>query len=119
MQPRARRASEARMRIRRVVPLLAAALAASLAGVARAKRQPPANPYPGYVSPVYSDPSKWLCRGDGDDVCDQNLDATVVRANGKTSVKRFCASRRPKIDCCYRSTPSPTTISVDRAGRAC
>ena len=102
------------MSIRRVLPLLAVVLAASLAAVAQAKREPPANPYPGYVSPVYSDASKWLCRGDGDDVCDQDLDATVVRANGKTSVQPFRAARKPAIDCFYVYP----TISLDETGNS-
>src|SRR4029453_2563348 len=102
------------MSIRTVLPLPAVVLAASLAAVAQAKREPPANPYPGYVSPVYSDASKWLCRGDGDDVCDQDLDATVVRANGKTSVQPFRAARKPAIDCFYVYP----TISLDETGNS-
>jgi hypothetical protein len=43
------------------------------------------NPYPGYRSAIYSDPANWLCRPDEDDVCDHDLDATVVKANGHTS----------------------------------
>ena len=38
------------------------------------------NPYPGYDSAIYADPAHWLCRPDVDDVCDHDLDATVVRA---------------------------------------
>ncbi|HWP65741.1 MAG TPA: DUF3089 domain-containing protein [Candidatus Limnocylindria bacterium] len=97
--------------------VLAFALACSLAAladVAAAKREPPANPYPGYVSAVYTDPATWLCRGDGDDVCDHDLDATVVRPNGRTAVQRFRAARRPKIDCFY----AYPTISMDPTGNS-
>ena len=72
--------------------LLAAALALSSAD---ARREPPPNPYPGYVSEIYAEPSNWLCRPDTDDPCDSGLDATVVKANGRTSVKRFRAPKRP------------------------
>ncbi len=44
------------------------------------------NPYPGYESAIYADPAHWLCRPDVDDVCDHDLDATVVRANGTTRI---------------------------------
>jgi hypothetical protein len=82
--------------------------------VVHARSEPPTNPYPGYVSAVYSDPAKWLCRGDTDDVCDHDLDATVVRANGHTRVQRFRAPRRPKIDCFYVYP----TVSLDETGNS-
>jgi hypothetical protein len=87
-----------------------------LAGVSvvHARIEPPANPYPGYVSTIYSDPTNWLCRGDTDDVCDHDLDATVVRANGHTRVQRFRAPRRPKIDCFYVYP----TVSLDETGNS-
>lgn len=78
------------------------------AGAAPAAPLP--NPYPGYQSGVYSDPTKWLCRGDGDDVCDHDLDATVVKGNGKTSLERWKPAKKPKIDCFYVYP----TISTDR-----
>jgi hypothetical protein len=90
---------------------IAAALVAAPAG---ARQEPPVNPYPGYVSEVYSDPSAWLCRPDTDDVCDHDLDATVVRASGRTAVQRFRAARRPKIDCFYVYP----TISLDPGGNS-
>src|SRR5262249_975974 len=60
-----------------------------------------ANPYPGYRSPLYADPANWLCRPDKDDVCDHDLDATIVKANGHTSIERWRPARHPKFDCFY------------------
>jgi hypothetical protein len=94
--------------------ILAAALVVGTFTEAGARRDPPPNPYPGYVSSTYADPSKWLCRPDKDDVCDRDLDATVVRANGKTKHQRFRAARRPKIDCFYVYP----TISTDPEGNS-
>jgi hypothetical protein len=95
--------------------IVAVVLAAGLAvHPAEARREPPPNPYPGYVSATYAEPSNWLCRPDTDDPCDTGLDATVVKANGRTSVKRFRAPRRPKIDCFYVYP----TISMDESGNS-
>jgi len=79
-----------------------------------ARPAPPPNPYPGYVSATYADPSAWLCRPDTDDVCDHDLDATVVRPNGRTRIQRFRTPRRPKIDCFYVYP----TISLDPGGNS-
>lgn len=49
----------------------------------------------------YSDPSRWVCRPDRDDVCDGGLDATVVKANGSTSIERWRPAGRPPVDCFY------------------
>jgi len=72
------------------------------------------NPYPGYQSSVYSDSTKWLCRGDGDDVCDHDLDATVVKANGRIALERWKPARKPRIDCFYVYP----TISLDPTGNS-
>ena len=71
-------------------------------------------PYAGYESAIYADPAHWLCRPDADDVCDHDLDATVVRASGRTKVRRWRAARKPKIDCFYVYP----TISTDQAGNS-
>lgn len=73
-----------------------------------------ANPYPGYASEIYADPANWLCRPDTDDVCDHDLDATVVSADGDTRVERFRPARRPTIDCFYVYP----TISTDPTGNS-
>lgn len=100
--------------MRPVVLVLALVLAVAGAGPADARREPPVNPYPGYVSATYADAAKWLCRPDVDDVCDRDLDATVVRANGRTRLQRFRPARRPKIDCFYVYP----TISLDAGGNS-
>jgi hypothetical protein len=72
------------------------------------------NPYPGYHSPTYADAANWLCRPDKDDVCDHDLDATIVKANGRVSVERWKPARRPKLDCFYVYP----TISTDPGGNS-
>jgi hypothetical protein len=74
----------------------------------------PANPYPGYVSTIYADHANWLCRPDTDDVCDHDLDATVISPSGRTRIERFKAARNPKIDCFYVYP----TISTDQSGNS-
>ncbi|HWF00875.1 MAG TPA: DUF3089 domain-containing protein [Caulobacteraceae bacterium] len=50
----------------------------------------------------YADPAAWLCRPDiAHDACDVDLDATVVRADGSTSLQRFHKAAHPPIDCFY------------------
>ncbi len=71
-------------------------------------------PYGGYTSPTYADPAHWLCRPDRDDVCDGGLDATIVRANGRTRVERWRSARRSRIDCFYVYP----TISTDPTGNS-
>lgn len=72
------------------------------------------NPYPGYQSETYADPAHWLCRPDKDDVCDHDMDATIVKANGKLKGEKFRAARKPKIDCFYIYP----TISTDPGGNS-
>jgi len=103
------------MRARTVSVVLAALALVALA-------RPPAvtagvlasEPYPGYRSETYADPAHWLCRPDEDDVCDHGLDATSVRANGRTRVERWRPARSPKIDCFYVYP----TISTDPGGNS-
>ena len=66
-------------------------------------------PYAGYVSTVYADPANWLCRPDIDDVCDENLDATIVNADGSTEMEPFALDADAPIDCFYVYP----TVSVD------
>ena len=72
------------------------------------------NPYPGYQSAIYADPANWLCRPDVDDVCDHDLDATVVRPNGTTRIEHWHEALRPMIDCFYIYP----TISTDPTGNS-
>ena len=88
--------------------LVAVGALASNAGAA------PGDPYDGYSSAIYGDPAHWLCRPDTDDVCDHDLDATVVRPNGGTGTQRFRAPTDPPIDCFYVYP----TISTDPTGNS-
>ncbi len=66
-------------------------------------------PYAGYESIVYADIANWLCHPDADDFCDENLDATIVNADGSTEVEPFEPAADPPIDCFYVYP----TISLD------
>jgi hypothetical protein len=58
-------------------------------------------PYEGYHSDLYADATSWLCRPDVvTNPCTDNLDATVIEADGTTHVDAFVASPRP-IDCFF------------------
>ena len=107
------------MRHLRTTPTAAPAMAAVALLATLAHASPPAgtaaNPYPGYRSAIYANPASWLCRGDrAGDVCDGNLDATVVRANGTTRRERWRAAAQPKVDCFYVYP----TISTDPGGNS-
>lgn len=66
--------------------------------------------YPDHSSEVYADPASWLCRPDvDDDVCDDDLDATVLDADGTTRVEAFTPAEEPAVDCFYVYP----TISMD------
>ena len=50
----------------------------------------------------YSNSALWLCKpGLADDKCKINLDATIIKANGNTSVEKYRAAKDPKIDCFF------------------
>ncbi len=67
---------------------------------------------PAYTSAVYARPESWLCRPElTDDPCHQSLDATVVNADGSTSLEPFVAAVDPKVDCFYVYP----TVSTDDA----
>ena len=77
-------------------------------------------PYAGYQSALYADRAHWLCRPDVDDVCKRDLDSTIVRSDGSTSVQRWRPARRPKIDCFYvyptiSRDPAPNSDLVPQA----
>ncbi len=73
--------------------------------------------YAGYHSDTYADPANWLCRPDKpDDVCTgEDLDATVVNADGSTEVQPHAVADDPPIDCfyVYPTTSGDEGISVD------
>ncbi len=70
----------------------------------------PLERYADYQSENYDDGAHWLCRPDTEDACDQNLDTTVIEADGTTSVEPFEAAEDPPIDCFYVYP----TVSTDK-----
>jgi hypothetical protein len=60
-----------------------------------------ADPYGGYRSDVYAQARHWLCHPDQSDVCDTNLDATVVDTDGSVEVEAPEAAADPAADCFY------------------
>ena len=76
-------------------------LAAAAAAQQPAPSQPPAPP-PASVQPNdYSDKANWLCWPGRDDACASDLTATVVNADGSTSIESFEADPKAPIDCFY------------------
>lgn len=57
--------------------------------------------YADYESIEYDDPTHWVCRPDTEDVCDDGLDATVIEADGTTTVEAFTPAEDPPVDCFY------------------
>lgn len=56
----------------------------------------------GYRSAVYSDEAAWLCHPDkADDVCDANLDATAIAADGTATIVPHNRADNPDFDCFY------------------
>jgi hypothetical protein len=77
--------------------LVSAVLAAAAMGSAHAQA-----PDASVAHADYSNPALWLCRpGLADDKCKINLDATIIKPNGKTSVEKFKAASNPGIDCFF------------------
>ena len=58
--------------------------------------------FAGYESPVYEADEHWLCRKDlAGDVCDTNLDATEVLADGSRTPEPHVAATNSTFDCFY------------------
>lgn len=57
--------------------------------------------YAGYESVNYDDADHWVCRPDKDDICDSDLDATVIEADGTLTTEPFERADDPPIDCFY------------------
>ena len=57
--------------------------------------------YVDYQSVNYDDPAHWVCRPEADDVCNDDLDTTVIQADGSTSVEAYTANPDAPIDCFY------------------
>jgi hypothetical protein len=72
-------------------------LAVAMTGGAYAQAPDPTIPHADF-----SNASLWLCRPDlADNKCKINLDATVINANGSTSVEKYKAADNPAIDCFF------------------
>ncbi len=69
----------------------------------------PDTAYAGYASTVYGDLANWLCHPDTVDVCDDDLGATVVHADGSLELEPFDLVEDAPIDCFYVYP----TVSVD------
>jgi hypothetical protein len=74
-------------------------LTAGLCGAANALAQAPAATPETRID--YTNPANWLCRPNRRDACTVNLDATVIRADGSTSIDRFHPDPNAPIDCFY------------------
>ena len=57
--------------------------------------------YAGYKSVSYSDPAHWLCSPADDAPCFDDLDTTIVNADGTTEVEKFEPATDPAVDCFY------------------
>jgi hypothetical protein len=50
----------------------------------------------------YSVPAHWLCKpGNTNNACDVNLDTTVIKADGSTTIEKFTPNPNAPIDCFY------------------
>ena len=69
--------------------------------------------YVDYMSEVYVDDAVWLCRGGeaSDDICERDLDATAVFADGTTEPRPHDRAPDPVADCFYVYP----TVSQDEA----
>jgi pimeloyl-ACP methyl ester carboxylesterase len=85
-------------------------LGLALSGAACAQPAPTAPPTPN----DYTKDESWLCRPGRQDACAVDLTATVIQADGKTSVEPFKADPKAPIDCFYVYP----TVSSDPGGNS-
>jgi hypothetical protein len=75
----------------------AATLALTIAGTVFAQVPDPRIPHADYSSA-----SVWLCRPDlADNKCKVDLDATVIKPDGRLEIEKFVAASNPTIDCFF------------------
>ena len=75
------------------------------------------NPFEGHQSELYEGTANWLCHAalaDVDNLCLQDLDATVVNPDATTSLEPHVPAVDPPIDCFYVYP----TVSVDEGDNA-
>ncbi|HEY7799359.1 MAG TPA: DUF3089 domain-containing protein [Hyphomonadaceae bacterium] len=84
-------------------PVPAAQAAAPAPAAPAAQPAPAAAPaLPPIVHTDFSKGENWLCRpGIARNYCDVNLDATIVKADGSTTVEKFTPNPNAPIDCFY------------------
>jgi hypothetical protein len=70
-------------------------------GTAAPAASGPLERYADYRSISYDDPAHWVCRPDADDICQTDLDTTVIAADGSMTVEPFEPAADPPIDCFY------------------
>lgn len=75
-----------------IAPILVIAASALSVPVAAAETTPPSD---------YARSESWLCLPGREDACTQDLTATIVQADGSTSIEAFKAEAEPPIDCFY------------------
>jgi Protein of unknown function (DUF3089) len=69
----------------------------------------------GPVTADYSDPKLWLCLPSlATDLCRENQDATVLRADGTSEVERHVFAQNPAVDCFYVYP----TVSTDQTANS-
>ena len=93
----------------------AAVAAAAPAPAPAPAAAPAAAPAPAEPPPIvhtdFSKEENWLCRpGIAKNACDVNLDATVIKADGSTTVEKFKPDPNAPIDCFYIYP----TVSLDQ-----
>ncbi|MEP7211319.1 MAG: DUF3089 domain-containing protein [Alphaproteobacteria bacterium] len=67
---------------------------------AAAPAAPPAPPP--IIHTDYAKDDVWLCKpGKANNACDANIDATIIKADGSTSVEKFKSDPNAPIDCFY------------------
>lgn len=81
--------------------LAALVLTAALCGGAGALAQAPAAAPVAESHNDYTNPASWLCQPGRQDACTVDLDATVIHADGSTSIDRFRPDPDAPIDCFY------------------
>lgn len=62
----------------------------------------------------YAKAEHWLCRPGHNEICEMNLDTTVVKSDGSLEVERFEAKSDPAFDCFYVYP----TVSLDATGNS-
>lgn len=83
-------------------PARAPAAATPAATPAAPAAASPAPSPPPIIHTDYSKDDVWLCKpGKANNACDANIDATIIKADGSTSVEKFKADPNATIDCFY------------------